>query len=86
MRVRQLRRTIGDKMKLPIKKKYFDKIKNGEKDFEVRDAHITFVCEETGEHLRKEIDNATIIAGLNVVYPEVLEDEHTLFMKLKKDV
>jgi hypothetical protein len=42
-------------MKLPIKKKYFDQIKNGTKELEWRDAHITFICEETGETLRKEI-------------------------------
>jgi len=42
-------------MKLPIKKKYFDEIKEGKKKFEYRDAHITFICEETGEKLKKEI-------------------------------
>lgn len=47
-------------MRLPIKKKYFDLIKSGEKDLEWRDAHITFVCEETGEKLRKEIVSALI--------------------------
>ena len=38
-------------MKLPIKKEHFDRIKTGEKRREYRDAHITFVCEETGERL-----------------------------------
>lgn len=42
-------------MKLPIKKKYFDKIKSGKKMIEWRDAHITFVCEETGETLVKNV-------------------------------
>jgi len=42
-------------MKLPIKKKYFDEIKAGEKIMEFRDAHITFICEETGETLRKNV-------------------------------
>jgi len=42
-------------MKLPIKKKYFDQIKSGKKKIDYRDAHITFVCEETGETLRKDI-------------------------------
>ncbi len=45
-------------MKLPIKKKWFDKIKSGEKIDEIRDAHFTFVCEETGETLRMEIVGA----------------------------
>ena len=47
-------------MKLPIKKKWFDLIKQGKKDLEWRDAHITFVCEETGETLRREITSAHI--------------------------
>ncbi len=42
-------------MKLPIKKKYFDRIKSGKKTVDFRDAHITFVCEETGEKLTKEV-------------------------------
>jgi len=42
-------------MKLPIKKKCFDQIKSGKKKIEYRDAHITFVCEETGETIRKDI-------------------------------
>jgi hypothetical protein len=45
-------------VKLPIKKKWFDRIKSGEKTDEIRDAHITFICEETGETLRKEITSA----------------------------
>jgi len=48
-------------MKLPIKKKFFDLIKAGEKDLEWRDAHITFVCEETGETLRREIISAEVM-------------------------
>ena len=42
-------------MKLPIKQKWFKLIKNGKKNIEYRDNHITFVCEETGEELKKEI-------------------------------
>lgn len=42
-------------MKLLIKKKYFDEIKSGKKRTELRDAHITFICEETKEELRKEV-------------------------------
>jgi len=51
-------------MKLPIKKKWFDKIKSGDKEIEWRDAHITFVCEETGETLRKDIRAASIYPKL----------------------
>lgn len=46
-------------MKLPIKKKYFDDIKSGKKNMDFRDAHITFVCEETGETIVKKIKNVT---------------------------
>ena len=53
-------------MKLPIKKKYFDLIKSGKKTFEYRDAHITFVCEETGEELRKDIDGFRIVQRHNL--------------------
>ncbi len=48
-------------MKLPIKKKYFDEIKSGKKTKEYRDAHITFVCEETGEQLRMEVEVCSVI-------------------------
>lgn len=48
-------------MKLPIKKKYFDEIKSGKKTKEYRDAHITFVCEETGEKLRMDIEICSVI-------------------------
>lgn len=48
-------------MKLPIKKEDFDAIKLGNKPFEWRDAHITFVCEETGETLRKSIVHVALV-------------------------
>ena len=48
------------KMKLPIKKKFFEQIKSCEKELEWRDAHITFICEETGETLRRDIIGAFI--------------------------
>ena len=48
-------------MKLPIKKKYFDEIKQGNKVKEYRDAHITFVCEETGETLVQNVLFAQVI-------------------------
>ena len=64
-------------MKLPIKKKYFDKIKSGEKRLEFRDAHITFVCEETGEQLRKDVNRIRLIP-LNQV-PSEIKDINGLF-------
>lgn len=68
-------------MKLPIKKKYFDQIKSGEKTIDLRDAHITFVCVETGETLRKDIVNTRIIKNLGL-YPDVLEEERLVEFEL----
>jgi hypothetical protein len=48
-------------MKMLTLKKYFDRIKSGEKKIDYRDAHITFVCEETGETLKKDIKSVNII-------------------------
>jgi len=70
-------------MKLPIKKKYFDLIKSGKKVTEYRDAHITFMCEETGRTLRKDIVKASVEKGLKSCYPDILGDEETLVMTLR---
>ena len=66
-------------MKLQIKKKYFDLIKSGKKEFEYRDAHITFICEETGETLRKEI------TGVNIIPLENFKNEDKDFFKCFED-
>ena len=76
------RRHKGIKMKLPIKKKYFDEIKIGIKKVEYRDAHITFVCEETGEELRKDIEDCHITRGIKDRHPDVLEDADTIVFQL----
>ena len=70
-------------MKLPIKKKYFDEIKSGYKVHEYRDAHITFVCEGTGETLRKDIDGVKIVKRHPDLYPDVLEDEYVMLFSWK---
>lgn len=70
------------KMKLPIKKKYFDMVKDGTKKFESRDAHITFVCEGTGEHLRKEVIGARLVKNRGE-HPDVCQDENLVEFKLK---
>jgi len=68
-------------MKLPIKKKYFDMLRSGDKNIEYRDAHITFVCEETGEEITKDIWNVKLIDDkksvkrLKELYPGVFEDD-----------
>ena len=48
-------------MKLITLKKYFDKIKAGEKKIDYRDAHLTFVCEETGETIKKNVISVKIV-------------------------
>lgn len=76
-------------MKLPIKKEYFDQIKAGEKKVEYRDAHITFVCEETGETLKKKISYATTIPYLwlddDLKESGLFEDEDILMLGLEED-
>lgn len=42
-------------MKLQIDKKYFDQIRNRDKRLEYRDAHITFICNQTGETIRADV-------------------------------
>jgi len=43
-------------MKMKTKPKYFRKIKSGEKLVDYRDAHITFINEETGgKYIRKVV-------------------------------
>ncbi|HUT00406.1 MAG TPA: ASCH domain-containing protein [Candidatus Thermoplasmatota archaeon] len=60
-------------MKLPIKKKYFDLIKSGDKNVEYRDGHITFICEETKEQLRKEV-NRVFLTRRSSISPELNDD------------
>lgn len=69
-------------MKLPIKKKYFDMIKNGDKDIEFRDAHITFVCIEDGEELRKDIREVELRNNPGT-YPDVLKEDKVVGFLLK---
>ncbi|MCH8003926.1 MAG: hypothetical protein IH934_04830 [Nanoarchaeota archaeon] len=69
-------------MKLLIKKKYFDQIKRNDKTIEYRDAHITFVCEETKEELRKDVKDAMVIYK-PVGYDDVLQDKKTIAFVLK---
>ena len=69
-------------MKLPIKKKYFDMIKNGKKELEYRDSHITFVCEETKETLRKEITRTWIEARADR-FKDVCKDNWVIVFELE---
>lgn len=75
-------------MKLPIKHKYFQDIKSGKKEFEYREAHITFVDEETGETLTKRVTRvhlvlkefAAHVTGNNGLF----EDDKIIQFKLSK--
>jgi len=69
-------------MKLNIKKKYFDEIKAGKKSLDVRDAHATFICEETGETLVKKIVAAAVIKRPPELYPDVLSDDKIVAFEL----
>lgn len=73
-------------MKLLIKKKYFDRIKSRDKNVEYRDAHITFICEETGEKLRKEVKMVDVI-DFDVIRglfePDLFEDDRIIKFYLK---
>ena len=67
-------------MKLPIKKEYFDAIKDGSEIYEFRDAHITFVCESTGRAMRKKVVSIGLIdkTQMRHVYPPELFDDDVL--------
>jgi len=67
-------------MKLLIKKKYFDLIKAGDKTIDYRDAHITFVCEETGEQLRKRVWRIDLVDRTSSLCPDIseLEDDEII--------
>lgn len=77
---------------MPIKKKWFDKIKSGKKDRDFRDSHITFVCEETGETLRAEIEKVGIMPRSKVRkllrsppdFDEMFGDSRQVMFKLKR--
>ena len=70
-------------MKLPIKKKYFDEIKSGKKSHEFRDAHLTLICEETGEILKRKVIGVGLHRNQGI-YPDVLDDDYFLEFRLSK--
>ena len=71
-------------MKLPIKKVYFDQIKEGKKVVEYRDAHITFVCIETGETHKEEIAQSVVVSRPKGFHDDVMEDDWMLVMVFGK--
>jgi len=64
-------------MKLPVKKEFFDKMKDDAKTVDFRDAHITFICEETGEKLTRSVHAVFIIPRLQL--PVEICDRKDLF-------
>jgi len=70
-------------MKLPIKENYFNEIKIGLKNFEFRDAHITFVCEKTGEEMRVNVKSAFVLPRPDDFHPDVLEDKKMIVFELE---
>jgi len=70
-------------LKLKIKEMYFKAIRNGSKTLDYRDAHITFVCEETGEELRKEVSHAEVVDRPPELYPGLLEDDKIIKFTLR---
>ena len=69
-------------MKLPIKQKYFIEIKKGIKIFECRDANITFICDETGETIKKLVSASSVVHRPKGFHSDVLEDNFMLLFVL----
>ncbi len=61
-------------MKLPIKTEFFNRIKAGEKRVEYRDAHITFICDATGEELVANVSSAEVVE--REVMPRELQESN----------
>ena len=74
-------------MKLPIKKEYFDAIEKGYKTIEWRDAHITFVCEETGRTITKKIKDVYLVDIWDLPeqlrYSKLFDDNDLIRFELK---
>ena len=64
-------------MKLQIKKEFFDRIEKGDKIVDYRDAHITFVCIETGEELTRNVIRAPVLS--RSFLPDELKEDNAMF-------
>jgi len=76
------------RLKLIIKEKYFDAIKNGIKDFDYRDGHITFICLEKPEkQMCKEVIGVALINRDSSLCPEhdCLHDKEIIRFHLGDD-
>lgn len=73
-------------MRLSIKKEFFDKIKDGSKCIEFRDAHITFVCNETKEELKRNVESVMVVSR-KFLDPEIrhlFTDKRVIAFKLNR--
>lgn len=74
-------------MKLQIKKEFFDKL--GIKNIcEYRDAHITFVCEETGKKKKFDIRSIGLVPRRSLPKKlqkrdDLFEDDHQIKFRLE---
>ena len=63
-------------------------MKQGKKDLEFRDAHITFVCEETGETLYRDVEWVDIIEKSRLEKrlqkSGLFDDDRIIMFKLKR--
>lgn len=64
-------------MKLKAKPKYFNAIKSGKKLIDYRDAHITFINEETGQKTIRDVIGVKLIKKQDL--PKDLQDNQILF-------
>ena len=65
---------------------YFDEIKSGKKRKEYRDSHITFICEETGEQLRKDVISVYLAHKSQEKFPSIIEGEYAIVFLLDDDL
>jgi hypothetical protein len=60
-------------MKLPIKDEHYKRIISGQKCIDIRDAHITFINEKTGERIRKQISGASVRRKTDMIVRKTVE-------------
>ena len=68
-------------MKLKTKSKYFKQIRSGKKLVDYRDAHITFINEETGQKCVRDVVGVRLITRDNLpseLYDSVLFDDNKI--------
>jgi hypothetical protein len=76
-------------MKLKTKPKYFRKIKSGEKLVDYRDAHITFINEESGQKYLRKVVGVKLISfkklPLDLQRSTLFGDDMILAFELEKE-